>query len=289
MVISRSPGRLLANMYSDYLFLLVFAAWLWPAVFAADNPSGYIPAWPNCSKTDNYTTNSQYQLNLNQLLNILPTEAKNNGGFYNASLGAGPDDGEVFALIMCYADRNWTQCVNCLYGAVSGRTLFCPYSRMVDAAYDTCLLRYSNSSFFSVANTNLAFYFYGNASVADVSGMYNARWTLIYQLMEEAGGSPLRMANGSKAYTDSEGTAQVMYGLAQCTRDLIAGECIRCLKYSLGVLPYYFPNNISGGIKLYSCYVLYDLNPFELIQLPPPAPSPSSSSSLDSASPTSTY
>ncbi|CAO2040173.1 unnamed protein product [Urochloa humidicola] len=174
-------------MYSDYLFPLVFAAWLWPAVFADDNdPRGYIPAWPKCSKTNNYTINSQYQLNLNQLLNALPTEAKNNGGFYNASLGAGPD--EVFALIMCYADRSWMQCENCLYGAANGITLFCPYSRKVDAAYDTCLLRYSNSSF-SVANTNLAFYFYDNTtSVADVSGMYNARWTLIHQLMEEAGG-----------------------------------------------------------------------------------------------------
>uniref|UniRef100_J3NDI3 Gnk2-homologous domain-containing protein n=1 Tax=Oryza brachyantha TaxID=4533 RepID=J3NDI3_ORYBR len=137
------------------VFILV-ACGLCPAAFGGgDNDSrGYIPAYPNCSTTDNYTRNSQYQLNLNQLLNILPVEAKSNGGFYRTSLGAAPD--EVFALIMCYSDRNWTQCENCLYAAANGISLWCPYSRTVDAVYDTCLLRYSGSSAsFSTANTNV--------------------------------------------------------------------------------------------------------------------------------------
>ncbi|KAL5223441.1 hypothetical protein ABZP36_010080 [Zizania latifolia] len=212
--------------------LVLFAVVAWSCAAAqfggaADDSRGYIPAWPYCSKTDNYTMNSQYQMNLNQLLNSLPIEAKKNGGFYKASFGAAPD--EIFALIMCYSYRSWTQCENCLYAAANGITLFCPYSRTVDAVYDTCLLRYSNAFFFSAANTKVAFYFL--KGYTDPSSMDAARRKLMGQLTEDAAGSPspLRTANRSLAYKDSQGSPQVIYGMAQCTRDLNASECIRCL------------------------------------------------------------
>jgi hypothetical protein len=42
--------------------------------------------------------------------------------------------------------------------------------------------------------------------------------------MEEAAGSSLLLANGSYQYTDSQGSLQIVYGLAQCTRDLNTSE-----------------------------------------------------------------
>lgn len=258
------------------LFIFVFVAcWLCPPPFGADDDSrGYIPAWPYCSTTDNFTTNSQYQINLYQLLNSLPAEAKKNGGFYKASLGKAPD--EVFALIMCYGDRNWTECENCLYAAGTKGIPWCPYSRTVDAVYDTCLLRYSNTSFFSTANTEVPFYFRNKIYADDPSSMDGARQMLMGRLMEDAAisPSPLRAANGSLAYTDSRGVPRVIYGLAQCTRDLNASECVRCLTTIVDQLPNYLPNNSYGGIKCYSCYVMYSLSRFDLIQPPPPLPPP---------------
>lgn len=269
IAIDRSVAAMAANVS-----LFATVAWLWAVAFAAaaDDSRGYIPAWPDCSKTDNYTTNSQYQLNLNHLLNDLPTEAKNNGGFYNASLGAAPD--EVFALVMCYADDDWTDCENCLYAAAAGITSYCPYSRWVNAAYSPCLIRYSNASFFSTANTMEAFHFRSDGTSDDPSSMDSARRKLMMGgLVEEAARSPspLRWANGSLPYKYSKGNPHVMYGLAQCTRDLNASECIRCLTSMVDKLTEVLPNNSSGGIKCYSCYVKYSMvSPSKIIQPPPP-------------------
>ena len=49
----------------------------------------------------------------------------------------------MFGLIMCFADRNATQCQDCLSRAPAGITTLCPGSRNVSAAYDACVLRYS--------------------------------------------------------------------------------------------------------------------------------------------------
>uniref|UniRef100_A0A0E0N8G8 Gnk2-homologous domain-containing protein n=1 Tax=Oryza rufipogon TaxID=4529 RepID=A0A0E0N8G8_ORYRU len=66
------------------------------------------PLYCSTAVASNYTTDSQYSLNLNQLLALkngqCVVNAENNDGFYKASLGTAPD--EAFALAMCYADRN---------------------------------------------------------------------------------------------------------------------------------------------------------------------------------------
>ena len=79
---------------------------------------------PSCSRTANYTDGSQYKKNLDQLLAALPTAVGDNGWFYNGTAGTGGD--QVFGLIMCYADRNETQCLECLAGAPAGITALCP-------------------------------------------------------------------------------------------------------------------------------------------------------------------
>jgi len=93
--------------------LLAAVASLWAA--AAGQDDGVLrpgPGSPSCSMTGNYTDGSQYKKNLDQLLATLPAAAGDNGWFYKDSAGAGAD--EVFGLIMCFADRNATQCQDCL-------------------------------------------------------------------------------------------------------------------------------------------------------------------------------
>jgi hypothetical protein len=85
----------------------------------------------------NYTDGSQFKKNLGELLAALPAEAGANGWFYNGTAGTGAD--RVFGLVMCFADRNATQCRECLAGIATA----CPGSRNVSAAYDACVLRYS--------------------------------------------------------------------------------------------------------------------------------------------------
>ncbi|KAI4964710.1 hypothetical protein ZWY2020_059792 [Hordeum vulgare] len=101
-----------------------------------------LPGGPSCSTADNYTDGSPYKRNLDELLAGLPAAAGGNGWFYNGTAGAPGTADQVFGLIMCYADRNATQCRECLAGAPAGITTACPGSRSVRAAYDACVLHY---------------------------------------------------------------------------------------------------------------------------------------------------
>lgn len=231
----------------------------------------YFPLYPYCSTTDNYAEDSQYRFNLLALFGDLPWRAISNRGFYAATAGEAPD--EVFDLVGCYADRSWTQCHDCLYAAAAGIQLSCRYSREMKGAYDACVLRYSNRAFVSVADLSIAFTTSLNSHVGDPASMNGTRWNLFTQLTSEASSSPLRFANGSVPYMVN-GSSQVMHGLAQCTRDLNASECSRCLTEFVAALSIVRPDNMYGGVKGYSCYVAYNIGDDLNITIPPPLAQP---------------
>ncbi|CAN6338896.1 unnamed protein product [Urochloa humidicola] len=253
-------------------------------VVAGQGAKPVLPFAPTCSTTGNYTAGSQYQKNLVQLLSMMPSAAGDNGWFYNGTAGSGAD--EVFGLIMCYADRNATQCQECLTGAPAGlATTVCPGSRSVSAAYDACVLRYSDTSFFSVADPSQAFDVAWSANPLDEATLDDARSGLMNQLAKTAADSPLLIANGSVPYPGSP--PREMYGLAQCTPDLTAGQCTWCLTKYIARLRRKFPTNVGGAIKGYSCYVRYLMGPFDITlpprrvaAPPPPPPSPPVSTRL---------
>ncbi|GJM95714.1 hypothetical protein PR202_ga12491 [Eleusine coracana subsp. coracana] len=167
-----------------------------------------------CSTTGNFTSGSQYQVNLLNLIGDLPKSTIDNGGFAESTAGSAPD--KVFGLAMCYADRDATQCRDCfrdMYRDVVQSK--CLFSREAKACYDACFLRYSDLSFSGFADLGIDHYVWGvNSYVSDMESMNASRWSLMTGLVPEAASSPLRFANDSKEYTDSQGSTQVMYGLA---------------------------------------------------------------------------
>ncbi|CAM0948966.1 unnamed protein product [Alopecurus aequalis] len=240
-----------------------------------------LPSNPTCSTAGNYSDGSPYKKNLDQLLAGLTAAARSNGWFYNGTAGTPGTADQVFGLIMCYADRNATQCQECLAGAPAGITTACPGSRDVRAAYDACVLRYSPPpSFFSEADLRFPFLVRASAPgvTVDPDKMLNAWLTLMTTLTGQAASSPSRVANASTPYDGDP--AKPVYGLAQCTRDLNATECTRCLSSLVGQLRSRFTNDTGGAIKAYSCYVRYELGAFDITLPPePPLPPPPPSSS----------
>ncbi|KAL6888798.1 hypothetical protein ACP4OV_009824 [Aristida adscensionis] len=225
------------------------------------------PGKKNCSTIGNLTGNSQYRVNLGALLSDLPARAAaNRGGYANGTAGVAPD--MIFGFSMCYADYNWFECQDCLQR-------LCPSSRQAKAIYDACTLHYSDQPFFSVVDLHAQYYVHKNGYVTDVAGMNATRWALMTQLTAQAAGSSLRFGNGSMGYRDSGGESQVMYGLAQCTRDLGAADCRRCLIGFVADLSIWCPNNTMGAVKGYSCYVRYQIGDPLDITIPPPLPGPS--------------
>ncbi|GJN35075.1 hypothetical protein PR202_gb23808 [Eleusine coracana subsp. coracana] len=116
----------------------------------------------------------------------------------------------IFGLTMCYANRTWTDCNQCLVDGVSsaGVRQACADSREAKFCYDACFLRYSDQSFFAVGDLGISHYVYVNSYVSDMKSMNASRWSLLTGLVPEASSSPLRFAN-SKVYTDSQGNTQV--------------------------------------------------------------------------------
>ncbi|PVH62853.1 hypothetical protein PAHAL_3G416600 [Panicum hallii] len=216
---------------------------------------------PNCSTTGNYTTGSQYQVNLVKLMSELPSSAIANRGFHYGTAGEAPDSQD------------------------------CPFSREMRSFYDeACILRYSDAPFASgAADTGIAFYEWYDDSVADAAGFNASRWELIARLADEAAASSLRLANGTQGYRDSHGVEQVLYGFAQCTRDLNASECTRCLEVFLADVSISLPNNTYGSAMGYSCYMACSVGNELSITIPPamaapPLPSRSSDTPRPAAS-----
>ncbi|CAD6267050.1 unnamed protein product [Miscanthus lutarioriparius] len=240
--------------------LLLHLAFLFLAAAGQDNTT-MEPAYASCSTTGNYTGGSQYKKNLDQLLAALPAASSSNGGFYKGSVGAGAD--AVFGLIMCFADSNAAECLDCLSRAPAGITAACPCSRSVNAVYDACVLRYSAAPI-------------PDAADLDYEPPVSVRAAWVPLMCKLAGGmetSPLRISNDSTPYSGPQKGR--MYGLAQCTRDLNASECNRCISSYADKLWSLFPNNISGALRGYSCYLRYQVGAFDVTLPPEPAPPPS--------------
>ena len=114
----------------------------------------------NCSTSGNYTSTGGYAANLNQFLATLPEKAiSKNGGFFNDTVGEGPDT--VYGLAMCSADYSRSDCGDCLAATTSsnadGLPNRCPGSSRVVALFDPCLVRYSDTNFFGTAEIGQCF------------------------------------------------------------------------------------------------------------------------------------
>jgi hypothetical protein len=166
----------------------------------------------------------------------------------------------------------------------------CPGSRSVIFNYDACLLRYSDTRFFAVAefsysanrDTNV-FMQPGHPNATDRETMIAVRSDLIEELVHKAGDWPNRFYNYSLPYTDRVLGTDVISGLAQCTRDLAPSECSRCLSAYTHLVSQLVQNDSSGiGIKGFSCYLRYQLGTIKITAPPlpalPPPPPPTSPS-----------
>ncbi|MQM15279.1 hypothetical protein Taro_048230 [Colocasia esculenta] len=241
------------------------------------------PIFAICPNTGNYTSNSTFRANLDRLLSSLLSAAPPTG-FSNDTVGRGAD--RVHGLALCRGDSTAAQCRECLAGAVDGVVKNCPYRKHATIWYETCHLRYSNESFFG-SPTGPQFYMWNMNNVSDPAGFGQLLGGLLDGLTSRAAYAPPMFAAGD---VGSSGGGRI-YGLVQCTRDLSAEGCNRCLREEIRVLPTCCYGKKGGRVIGGSCYLRYEVRPFynasaAVEHLPPlPAPSASPPLSAPSASP----
>uniref|UniRef100_A0A804KNH6 non-specific serine/threonine protein kinase n=1 Tax=Musa acuminata subsp. malaccensis TaxID=214687 RepID=A0A804KNH6_MUSAM len=232
--------------------------------------------WSYCPHDANYTTNSTFQYNLNLLLASLSSSTAATG-YSNDTEGRSSD--QVHGLALCRGDVSSSVCQTCLDAAVQDIIQSCPNGMTSTTCYDDCLLRYSNRTFFSTADTSFMYAAWNSQNVSDQQQFETTLGNLMDDLTMKASSSPKLFAAGSANVT----SFNKLYGLVQCSRDLSADDCYRCLQDMVTFIPKYSSWKQGGKVYVQSCYLRFESYRFynlSAVEAPPP-PSPSSKTPSD--------
>lgn len=222
----------------------------------------------SCSSNNTFTPNSSFHANLNTLISSLSSNATVGGGvrFFNTT--AGEDSGAaVYGLFMCRGDVPLALCRECVGFATQTIASTCPSSKEAVIWYNECLLRYSYRLIFSHMETWPRYQIkipMGDPVILHSQGFYTALRSILNYLPNEA--ALALTAGGSNKYAVKQENASAtttLYGLAQCSPDLSAGDCTRCVT----VAAKEFPASCCGGsigesVLFPSCIVRYETYPF---------------------------
>lgn len=233
-----------------------------------------------CSNETTFTPNSTYQSNLNLLLSSLSSNATNQSGFYNTTVGQNPSN-MVYGLFLCRGDVTTEVCHDCVATAIRNRVQQnCSMGKVAVIWYDECMLRYSNQSFFSIMDEWPTQYVSDNQSMPEVERFNKLLATMIDDLVTQATSA---QPNAKKFATKEANfsASLTLYSLVQCTPDLSSFGCTRCIRQAVADLQYCCVGK-QGAMVLYpTCVVRYEIYPFyRIIPSPPPPPPPAPAGSV---------
>ncbi|MQM09991.1 hypothetical protein Taro_042877 [Colocasia esculenta] len=223
-------------------------------LLASQYCSGYL-FYQSCV-SGNYTNESPFHENLLSLLSSLSSRAPANDGYFNDTIGQAPD--LVYGLALCRGDVVEAPCRECLANAANQvATVLCPNKKNATVWYETCLLRYSDRSFFGIDEGGK----YTDSSYPNVTGAANygaVLGGLLRGLRERAVRSPRLFAAGKENVT----SFREIYGLVQCTRDITPDVCHSCLTYMFQYTNTCCANLQEARQMGASCFLRFQANRF---------------------------
>ncbi|KAK9084907.1 hypothetical protein Sjap_025318 [Stephania japonica] len=212
-----------------------------------------------CGKTGNFTNTTTYASNLNQLFSSLSSNVTTSNGYQNISSGKDPD--RVYGSFMCRGDVDTPLCKACVDSATAKVTKSCPNNKQSIIFFDHCMLRYSDQPFFSVMQTQPGGYQWNDEIITDRKVFNQVLRELLNGLIEGAtnGSSKAMFMTKEMNFTSLD----KIYGLAQCSPDILPRECEACLKVEIDQIPKCCDGRL-GSCTSSSC----------LLFLPPPPMNP---------------
>lgn len=228
-------------------------------------------ACPDCSTSAAATSNRSagFEANLLELQASLQNMAPADASFLNATFTtAGGDMADtVYGLAMCFADAEQSDCSACLTGAAAELAgTRCAGRKDMVLWYSHCLVRYSDTAFLGTADTSPAqrFDVPNPSNFSNPASLGAARQRLASRMLPAAAASGVRFTFEAEEVTANT----TLYGLAQCSRDLLAEECSRCLASHTVWLAGCCAD--MDGVRLNgpSCYLRYEFMGF-IPSMPP--------------------
>ncbi|CAD5328798.1 unnamed protein product [Arabidopsis thaliana] len=231
---------------------------------------------PECGKTGVFVPSGRYDKNRGLVLSSLASNVSAQGGYFNTSLGQGPD--QVYALGMCIQGAEPEVCYNCIDFASTLLLSSCP-NQTEGLAWSekrvVCMVRYSNSLFFGSLTIEPHFPTPSQDDIRSDLAEFDQAWQLLTIGMIANTTSP---SSKSKYYAADEATlpaSRIIYALMQCTPDLSLEDCRTCLKQSVSDFQSCCNGKQGGTVYRASCLFRWDLFPFaeafSRITLAPPA------------------
>ncbi|CAK7350927.1 unnamed protein product [Dovyalis caffra] len=215
-----------------------------------------------CGNVGNYTTNSNFQRNLNSLLSSLNSNSQIDYGFYNLSVGqTGPDKANAIAI--CRGDIGEEECRSCIRNSTGKILQVCPNQKEAFGISETCILRYSNKSTFGVMEDYPVSILVNSKNATDVNQFNQALQTLMSRLRSTAASG-----NSLRKFATGNGTAgfDTIFGLVQCTPDLSEEQCDDCLAGAIREIAACCGGQIVGKqgarITTPSCNIRYEVYRF---------------------------
>ncbi|XP_020873363.1 cysteine-rich receptor-like protein kinase 14 [Arabidopsis lyrata subsp. lyrata] len=232
-----------------------------------------------CGKTGSFVPHGRYDTNRGLLLSSLPSNVSARGGFYNSSIGQGPD--RVYALGMCIQGAEPDVCSNCVEYASNLLLNGCP-NQTEGLAWPErrilCMVRYSNSSFFGSLKAEPHFYIHNQDDIRSNLTEFDQVWEELARRMIANTTSPSSKSKYYAADIAALTDFQIIYALMQCTPDLSLEDCHICLRQSVGDYESCCNGKQGGIVYRASCVFRWELWPFSeafsRISLAPPPPSP---------------
>ncbi|XP_031284819.1 cysteine-rich receptor-like protein kinase 25 [Pistacia vera] len=228
----------------------------------------------SCVNTTFFTPNSAFSTNLNETLSSLISNAPLSNGFYNTSTGGlqGPD--RAYGLFLCRRDISPDLCQICVKVASKKIKNLCPKQKEAIIWYEECMLRYSNRSIFSDMEEDTRVYLGNQNNVIHPSQFNQTLADLMNSLAHEAVSSSNFFAAEDVNFT----TVTRLYGLVQCTPDIVSSECCSCLAACVSEIRKYCNGKEGGRISKPSCNIRFEIYPFySMASHPPPPPATSTS------------
>ncbi|KAL7213446.1 hypothetical protein ACSBR2_016049 [Camellia fascicularis] len=211
-----------------------------------------------CINTGNYTTGSQFGINLQHLL--LQNFNGSDNNFYNGTKGDDPD--KVYGLFLCRGDVQPSICQKCIGEASDEIVRHCPLFKEAIIWYDECLISYSNRSLFSNMETSPSFCMLNPENATQPDKLYEILEKTFSNLSSVATSNPSNHMYATNRTNVTSSTT--LYSMVQCTPDLSPTDCRICLNVAVSELLSQLNGKKGGRVLSPSCNIRFELYPFTL-------------------------
>ncbi|KAL2931671.1 Cysteine-rich repeat secretory protein 1 [Bienertia sinuspersici] len=215
---------------------LIFLVFLLKNVKAASQPS-YV--YTNCVDNGNYTQNSLYQRNLNQLLSDLSGEASKTD-FYNPTNVESPDI--IYETFYCRRDMSQEVCGDCVKSATQMIVTNCTSQKEAVVWYEECTLRYANRPIIGIDDDEIeGARWISRVNVSNPNKLQEVLSTIMNSLFQIAAynDTHLGYATGVAHFPPYPN----VHCLVRCSPDILGLPCERCLRRTFRTMLYW----VSGG------------------------------------------